>query len=108
MENIPKSGDTDFLKAFGFVTNEARKNLVVFFITLMVFSNAFFIYRGIKLQDNLNKCSDEKLTISLELSNKITDEVRKQILPTTQKIDRVVEKVDSVATRTNNILLNKK
>ena len=99
-----KSGDTDFLKTFGFVTNEARKNLVVFFLVLLVFSNAFFIYTNMQLQNELKQCSEDKLN----LSEKITEEVRKQILPATTKIEEAAQKVDSVATKTNIILQNKK
>jgi hypothetical protein len=103
-----KSGDTDFLKTFGFVTNEARKNLVVFFLVLLVFSNAFFIYTNMQLQNELKQCSEDKLNLSLNLSEKITEEVRKQILPATTKIEEAAQKVDSVATKTNIILQNKK
>lgn len=106
--NQNKSGDNDFLKSFGFVTNEARKNLVVFFLVLMVFSNGFFIYQNIKLQYDLNNCNQSKLDISLKLSEKITEEVRKQISPAAEKIEQAATKVDSVANQTNIILQNKK
>ena len=103
-----KSGDNDFLKTFGFVSNEARKNLVIFFITFLIFSNVFFIYRNIKMQEELNKCNQSKLELTLSLTEKITEEVRKQILPATEAIEKTVIKVDSVANKTNSILLNKK
>jgi len=103
-----KSGDNDFLKTFGFVTNEARKNLVVFFLVLLVFSNTFYIYENSKLHEEINNCNNEKLNISLKLSEQITDEVRKQILPTKLKLEQAVIKVDSVANQTNVILQNKK
>lgn len=100
-------GDEYFLETFGFATNQARKNLVIFFLILMVFSNIFFIYRNIQLENTISQLNKEKLELSLVLSNKITEEVRKQIQPTTIKIEKVVERIDSVATKTVNILSEK-
>lgn len=102
------NGDNNFLKTFGFVSNEARRNLVVFFLVILIFSNTFFVYRNIQLEERINKLNQEKLDLTLDLSNKITDEVRKQILPATIKIEEVVDKVNSVANKTNYILETKK
>lgn len=99
------------LEAFGFVTNEAKRNLVVFFIVLLIFSNSFFVYRNIVLTEQIQKLNNEKHDITLNLTNRITEEVRRQITPTTNKInetiikiDSVAVKVDSVATKTNTLL----
>ena len=100
--------NNDFLKTFGFVSNEARKNLVIFFLISSIFSNVFFIYRDIVLQNKIEVLNKEKLEISLDLSSKITEEVRKQIMPATQKIFQAASKVDSVAIETNNFLLKRK
>lgn len=101
-------GDKYFLETFGFATNEAKKNLVIFFLILMVFSNIFFIFRNIQLENTIHELNEEKLELSLVLSSKITEEVRKQIQPTKIKIEKVVERIDSVATKTVNILSEKK
>ncbi len=98
------NGDSEFLQTFGFISNEARKNLVVFFLVLLVFSNVFFVYRNIQLENTINKLNQEKLQLSLDLSNKITEEVRKQITPATIRIEEAASKVDSVANETNFIL----
>jgi len=39
------TGDNNktFLEVFGFVSNQARMNLVIFFITILIASNVFFI-----------------------------------------------------------------
>ena len=34
-----------FLEVFGFVSNQARMNLVIFFIIMLIASNVFFIWR---------------------------------------------------------------
>lgn len=103
------------LQAFGFVSNEARRNLVVFFIVILIFSNIFFVYQNIVLTNRIQKLNDEKSEIILSLSAQITDEVRRQITPTTTRINQTVNKidsvavvVDSVATKTNKILNLKK
>ena len=101
------NGDSEFLQTFGFISNEARKNLVVFFLVLLVFSNVFFVYRNIQLENTINKLNQEKLQLSLDLSNKITEEVRKQITPATIRIEEAASKVDSVANETNFILKTK-
>lgn len=98
------TNNREFLETFGFLSKEARMNLVVFFIVLLTTSNIFFIYRAIHLESQLSKANEDKFRLSLELNQKITDEVRKQIQPTTQRINRVVERIDSVATRANNKL----
>lgn len=101
------------LEAFGFVSNEARKNLVIFIIVILIFSNIFFVYQNIVLTEKIQKLNDEKSEIILSLSSQITDEVRRQIAPTTYRINKTVNKidsvavvVDSVATKTNKILNN--
>lgn len=102
------------LEAFGFVSNEAKRNLVIFVIVMLVFSNGFFIYQNIVLTNRIQALNDEKSQIILDLSSKITEEVRRQITPTTNRINMTVSKidsvaiaVDSVAKQTNNILTNK-
>lgn len=112
--NTKETSVRSVLEAFGFVTNEARRNLVVFFLVLLIFSNTFFIYRNIVLTEQIQKLNNEKHNITLILSNKITEEVRRQITPTTTrinetigKIDSVAIKVDSVASKTDNFLKSK-
>ena len=110
-----KAAVDNILEAFGFVSNEARRNLVVFIIVLLIFSNTFYIYRNIVLTDRIQKLNDEKSEIIMNLTSQITDEVRRQITPTTNRINQTVHKidsvavvVDSVATKTNKILNFKK
>lgn len=114
-ENNKKIVVDNVLEAFGFVSNEARKNLVIFIIVILIFSNMFFIYQNIVLTERIQKLNDEKSEIILSLSSQITNEVRRQITPTTIRINQTVDKidsvavvVDSVATKTNKILNFKK
>lgn len=106
-----KEAVDNVLEAFGFVSSEARRNLVIFIIVVLIFSNTFFIYQNIKQAENIQKLNDEKSEIILNLSTKITEEVRRQITPTTTRINQTVNKidsvavvVDSVATKTNKML----
>lgn len=93
--------DTAF-KVFGFVSAQARRNLVIFIIVMLLFSNAFFIYQNISLANKMQEMNSTHNEMILSLSNQITEEVRKQIQPTqikvlqsTEKIDVLVEKIDN-------------
>jgi hypothetical protein len=101
------TGDNEFLDTFGFATKEARKNLVIFFLVLLVFSNVFWIYRNMQLESTIIQLNKEKIDLTLDLSSKITEEVRKQIQPTASKIEEVANRVDSVTTKTSFILSKK-
>lgn len=110
-----KTAISNVLEAFGFVSDEARRNLVTFIIVILIFSNMFFIYRNIVLTEQIQKLNTEKQDIILNLSAQITEEVRRQITPTTSRINQTVNKidsvavvVDSVATKTNKMLNIKK
>lgn len=98
----------NILDAFGFVSNEAKRNLVIFIIVILVFSNIFFIYQNIQLMNDLQEEKESKSEIILVLSKQITDEVRKQIIPTTERINQTITKIDSVAMKTNDYLDNVK
>lgn len=92
-----KEAVDNVLGAFGFVSSEARRNLVIFIIVILIFSNMFFIYQNSKQAENIQKLNDEKSDIIMNLSAQITEEVRRQITPTTTRITQTVNKIDSVA-----------
>lgn len=96
--NTSTSTIENTLKAFGFVSNEARRNLVIFFIVILLFSNGFFIYQNIGLTNKIQDLNVDHNKQLMDLSNKITEEVRKQIKPTQKRIYETTNRIDSVTT----------
>lgn len=85
------------LEAFGFVSNEARRNLIIFFLVLLIFSNALFIY----LYISSNKSKDAEIkqlnNDKLMISQQVTEEVRKQIKPVSEKVIEAANNVNNAA-----------
>ena len=86
-------------KVFGFVSEEARKNFVIFIIIVLLFSNTFFIRQTIVLTNQINDMNKEHNAMVLDLTKQITEEVRRQIKPTQERIQYTTDKIDHLATQ---------
>lgn len=97
------TGDNNktFLEVFGFVSNQARMNLVIFFITILIASNVFFIWRTSVLNNRLIETEREKNIMINDFNTKIIEEVRKQVQPTKVLIRETIDKIDSLNTLDN-------
>lgn len=93
-----------FLEVFGFVSNQARMNLVIFFIIMLIASNIFFIWRTNILHNKLIETEREKNNMIIDFNKQITEEVRKQIQPAKILIRETIEKIDSLNTADNRKL----
>ena len=94
------TGDNNktFLEVFGFVSNQARMNLVIFFITILIASNVFFIWRTSILNNRLIETEREKNAMINDFNTKIIEEVRKQVQPAKVLIRETINKIDSLNT----------
>lgn len=90
-----------FLEVFGFVSNQARMNLVIFFIIMLIASNVFFIWRTNILNNRLIETEREKNNMIIDFNKQITEEVRKQIQPAKVLLRETIEKIDSLNTVDN-------
>lgn len=86
-------------RVFGFASGEARKNFVIFIIITLLASNIFFIRQNISLTNRIQDMNTKHNELILSLSSQITDEVRKQIRPTQEKINSTTDKVDDIVTK---------
>lgn len=103
---IKNSDNKTFLEVFGFVSNQARMNLVIFFICLLIVSNVFFVWRVTVLNTKLIECERSKNEVIINLHEKITEEVRKQIQPTKSAIKETIIKIDSINSIDVNAIKN--
>nr|DAK62477.1 MAG TPA: hypothetical protein [Caudoviricetes sp.] len=90
-----------FLEVFGFVSNQARMNLVIFFIIMLIASNVFFIWRTNILNNRLIETEREKNNMIIDFNKQITEEVRKQIQPAKVLLRETIDKIDSLNTVDN-------
>lgn len=102
--NTNESKQDSAFKVFGFVSEQARRNLVIFFFILLISSNVFFIYQNIILTNKMQEQTQIYNDKLLDLSNKITEEVRKQIQPTQYRILQTTEKIDVLADKIDSEL----
>lgn len=92
------ANDTAF-KVFGFVSEEARRNFVIFIIIVLLVSNVFFIRQNIVLTNQINEMNKDHNAMVLDLTKQITEEVRRQIKPTQERIQYTTDKIDDLATQ---------
>lgn len=91
-----KEGNKAFLEVFGFISNQARMNLIVFFYIILIFSNVFFVWRNMSLQKEVREVEKEKTQLIYDLNKQISDEIRKQIKPASYQIQEALNKIDSL------------
>ena len=96
-----KNDNKTFLEVFGFVSNQARMNLVIFFIIMLITSNVFFIWRTNILNNRLIETEREKNNMIIDFNKQITEEVRKQIQPAKVLLRETIDKIDSLNTVDN-------
>ena len=95
--NINNNSTKTFLEVFGFVSNQAKRNLVIFFFVLLVFSNIFLMWMNIRKDAVIQKLNDDRVEITRTMSDKVTEEVRRQVAPISGAIIQAANRVDSAA-----------
>jgi hypothetical protein len=92
-----------FLEVFGFMSDQSRRNIIIFFFVLLVFSNVFFIRQTIMASHEIQTLNDDKVRMVQDLNNRIIEEVRKQVQPSVNRIENTANNVDRVATKLDSL-----
>lgn len=91
-----------FLKAFGIITPEARRNVLIVVFVGMVTLIVFLFYALGRMSAKNDKLNDKIISMQKELYDRMINEVKSQVnrtvTPTVQKLDTVATTLDS-ATR---------